>query len=297
MILKYIIPLAAALALLRTSTALSFSAASLRPVFSGVRNSPIQNAPQTLAFTRKAYRMVRSETKLFAKKKGNKRRRRKDGGNINKTKLQPKNSNNEAGINRDNDDLPDFELIEDIDLASDEAQLAAELMPIDMNDEAAVLNAMKVKNEIMPSRSTNDLLASRNFDLENSVLDNATEKFPSLAEYTGNPTIPQPVGGVKMGKKAARAAARRNAAIEAEKSDKSGAYSVIEYFESKFPNLPKLPFFSTIYDEKGNVSPFKIAENAAWAGIYALVIWEIYINSPFFNRQAGLAPFVFRDPP
>lgn len=31
----------------------------------------------------------------------------------------------------------------------------------------------------------------------------------------------------------------------------------------------------------------------AWAGIYILIGWEFYINSPLFERAAPLAPVVF----
>lgn len=31
----------------------------------------------------------------------------------------------------------------------------------------------------------------------------------------------------------------------------------------------------------------------AWLGIYLLIGWEVYINSPLFDRAAPLAPLVF----
>tara|TARA_B110000305_G_C18951468_1_gene408552 strand:- start:132 stop:413 length:282 start_codon:yes stop_codon:yes gene_type:complete len=37
----------------------------------------------------------------------------------------------------------------------------------------------------------------------------------------------------------------------------------------------------------------KVLENITWVSIGVLVFWEIYINSPFFERLAPLAPVVF----
>ena len=41
------------------------------------------------------------------------------------------------------------------------------------------------------------------------------------------------------------------------------------------------------------VNVLKLLENGAWVGIGLLVAWEIYINSPFFERAAPLIPPVF----
>ena len=37
----------------------------------------------------------------------------------------------------------------------------------------------------------------------------------------------------------------------------------------------------------------KVTENGAWVGIGFLVVWEIYINSPLFDRAAPLIPVVY----
>jgi len=37
----------------------------------------------------------------------------------------------------------------------------------------------------------------------------------------------------------------------------------------------------------------KVIENATWFGIACLVLWEVYINSPFFERAAPMAPVVY----
>jgi uncharacterized membrane protein len=40
-------------------------------------------------------------------------------------------------------------------------------------------------------------------------------------------------------------------------------------------------------------SALKLVENFTWLSIFALVAWEIYINSPFFQRAAPLSPIVY----
>ncbi len=74
-----------------------------------------------------------------------------------------------------------------------------------------------------------------------------------------------------MGKKAAKAAQRRAAAIERE--------ALAEEEKSPFEDLNIL----------------KLLENGAWVGIGLLVLWEVYINSPFFERAAPLIPVVYDD--
>ena len=73
-----------------------------------------------------------------------------------------------------------------------------------------------------------------------------------------------------MGKKAAKRAERKAAALqrESEEADAGGF------------NLE-------------DVNVLKLLENGAWVGIGLLVAWEIYINSPFFERAAPLIPPVF----
>ena len=75
-----------------------------------------------------------------------------------------------------------------------------------------------------------------------------------------------------MGKKAAKNAQRRADAIaEAEKAEAE---------KSPFEGLEDLNIL-------------KLLENGAWVGIGLLVLWEFYINSPFFDRAAPLIPVVY----
>ena len=45
--------------------------------------------------------------------------------------------------------------------------------------------------------------------------------------------------------------------------------------------------------EKEPFNALKLIENATWFGIGTLVLWEVYINSPFFERAAPMAPVVY----
>lgn len=73
----------------------------------------------------------------------------------------------------------------------------------------------------------------------------------------------------KKGKKAARNAERKAAAVQREKE--------IEDERSPFEDLNLV----------------KVLENGAWAGIGLLVVWEVYINSPLFQRAGSLIPVVY----
>jgi len=261
------------------------------------------------------YYMGRSETLLLAKKGG--KRKRKDGGSNKKKSARnnaeskaPAQTNNENMNFSDDEDgaeeLPGFDLVEDIDLptgASDgQLQMSTANLSVDMNDEDAVLRAMKPTSGALPSASIRDLMRSRNVELEQKlVVDNVTQKFPTLGEYTQKSKAEgrkggQAVGGGegKVGKKAARAAARKDAAIKVEEVENSGFVAWLR----NLPKVPALPFTNASVNDPttGDLDPIKLIENAAWAGIYTLVIWEIYINSPLFVRALPMAPVVFSDP-
>lgn len=75
-----------------------------------------------------------------------------------------------------------------------------------------------------------------------------------------------------MGKKAAKNAARKAAAIQRE----------IEEEENKNP-----------FEDLKELNILKLLENGAWLGIGLLVLWEFYINSPLFDRASPLIPVVF----
>jgi hypothetical protein len=85
-----------------------------------------------------------------------------------------------------------------------------------------------------------------------------------------------------VGKKRARQEARRAAAQAMEPEPEQGSF------------LESIPFIQdSIRDEKGKITGVKLLEFGTWAGIYSLVAWELYLNSPLFDRVNPLIPVVY----
>ena len=93
---------------------------------------------------------------------------------------------------------------------------------------------------------------------------------------SGQQEAAQPAGS----KKKARQAARQAAAAARQAEEETSLDTLLQ----------QVPFF---LNEKGKVSGVKILEAGTWAGIGLLVAWEVYINSPFFDRAAPITPVVF----
>lgn len=244
-----------------------------------------------------------SSTELSASKK--RRRRRKD------TSSSEPTQNANEGITTDSeqiplkdiDELPDFDLDEELEIQQKESGMptpssvsatsvssAPKQDPASFNaNDPAVLDAMKATNMDKSSAgtlSTKDLLRSRNRELEQKfVVNELTQDLPTNLNdlRNRNSGMSQGTGEVKIGKKAARAAARKAAAIEAKESElqEGGLLSNVSFLQGE-DGKPK--------------SPIKLLEEGTWACIYILVAWEVYINSPFFERAAPLAPVVFETP-
>ena len=190
-----------------------------------------------------------STTSLFAQKK--KRRRRKN---------KPASPNQSIADSDEGDELPDFDLIEDIDLIEmqqeKEASTSNSISPsspgvgvnpssksIDVNDPEvlAAMRSSKGAESMGGGLSTRDLIRSRNRELEERlVVNDIVEEMPSLADYTKGKGTTSGVG-----KKAARREARRAAAIEAEGVEPEESF------------LDKLPFFKKD-EEKEEKSPIKV---------------------------------------
>lgn len=243
-----------------------------------------------------------SATVLCAKKK---RRRRKESSSPPPPTPQ---------VNED-DELPDFDLVEDIDLqsstntpkstmtSSSTSGISASPAPVkkkafDVNDPdvIAAMKAPKGSDSVGSPTSTKDLLRKRNRELEQKlVADEIVEDVPSFADYNakkgnrsgGNNTIDT---GSGMGKKAMKREQRRAAALEAEGNNLQEEENVVSQL------LSKLPFVNNDEGEKEEKSAVKLLEEGTWACIYILVAWEFYINTPLFNRAAPMAPVVFQDP-
>jgi len=278
-----------------------------------------------------------STTSLFAKKKRRRRKNTEDNAQAStsnsRIQINDKNGglndgtdNDVVGVGDDDDELPDFDLIEDIDLeeslvvpssyskslsntgvAPTPSSSSSNKKSFDVND-PAVLAAMRATKGLEGgSASTKDLLRSRNRDLESRlVVNEIKEDVPSLADYTrgkgkggSTGTSNVVVNGNDgynnaLGKKAARREARIAAAMEAEGGGEVEEVGVLGFLE-KLPFADKLPFLKK-EEEKEKKTAVKLLEEGTWACIYILVGWEIYINSPLFSRAGPMAPVVFTDP-
>lgn len=189
--------------------------------------------------------------------KKRRRRRNLDGG--------------EASVEADtiSGDLPDFDLDDDEEGSTPKPQKRTTSKP------AEITPAMMGSSD-GPERSIKDLLLDRSLESKFDFGDVETDD--SLPDLIAMSKTAEQVDA-QTGKKKARQAERRASAIAAKESATESAF-------------PILPFVS---DEEGKVQPVKLLEAGAWTGIFLLVAWEVYLNSPFFERAAPMAPVVFEN--
>jgi len=205
----------------------------------------------------------------------------------------PSPSDSSASSKTDGEELPDFDLD---DLDEGKADSAANESPvakrksttIDMGgaskDPLGEISANMMGSSDRPARSVDELLSDRSlesklqFDIDGGIEDG--EELPDLAALSKQRLQEERQTGLPSptSKKRARQEARKAAAMAAAAE------------EEEVNILEKLPF---IRDESGKISPIKILENSTWACIGALVLWEIFINSPFFDRAAPMVPVVY----
>lgn len=193
------------------------------------------------------------------------------------------------------------------DAPSDSYQLegnTSDVLPDFDLDEEALLDTTKVQknekksetsfsNEISPNmmgststrvRSIKELIADRSsekkmeFDLPDGGVD-----LPELtvASRLDDSSRAASLMTNSNRKKERQLEARRLAAIAAEKEKEDEERRAF------------LKFLPGLRDESGKISPVKILETGTWTCIVALITWEVYINSPFFERAAPMAPVVY----
>jgi len=172
------------------------------------------------------------------------------------------------------DELPDFDLEGEGEEASQRVRISSnpdEITPAMMADGNAA------------ARSLDELITDRS--LENKFQFDEPEDpnipdFIQLAKESSSPSLDDgTMLGGGMGKKKKRQAERIANAIRVKEEEKQ---------EGNI--LSKIPLF---LNEKGEVSAVKILEQGAWLGIYSLIGWEVYINSPLFDRAGPMAPIVY----
>jgi len=183
------------------------------------------------------------------------------------------------------DELPDFDLFEDDEEESTKNAIKKGMDPelarkgITPAQMAINSNTQLLLEEEEEEETTNFMLPDEVANLENIVLDEKLEKLimsQTLLDPTTSTTNVQ--GGGGGGKKKARQQARKAAAIERNRLEE----------EANAPGL-----LSFLEDENGDITGLKVVESGTWAAIGILVAWEIYINSPLFDRAAPIAPFVY----
>ncbi|KAL3945547.1 MAG: hypothetical protein SGBAC_000371 [Bacillariaceae sp.] len=213
---------------------------------------------------------ITSSTALSAKKKS--RRTRK------KPKPESSSSEDLPDFDLDSEDsaLPDFDLGEEDEPVKRAATRKGPSATTELNFDEITDNMMG--NTAGPTASIEDLIGDRK--LESKFQFDEAEEDPTIPDFVDFAGLSSDPGPVVPGSKAERREQRRTAAIarlEAEKEATS--------FE--------IPF---ITDENGKVSGLKVLEAGAWGGIFLLVGWEVFLNSPFFDRAGPMAPVVFENP-
>lgn len=213
---------------------------------------------------------IQSRIPLFAAKK--KRRRRQD---------------TPGGSNKD--DLPEFDL-EEGEIPTTRRPKSNELSnknDMMMSSGPAAFSSSSSnpvsRNPLPPplsARSVQDLIRDRS--LESKLQFDEPPTDDSLPDLAVIATQSPP----SLGKKRARQEAQRSMAQSQNRGSASaGTSDDDDTFWSKLPG---------IRDEKGEISPLKMLETGTWFCIGILVVWEVYLNSPFFERAAPMAPIVYQ---
>lgn len=206
-----------------------------------------------------------------------------------KKRRRRKESSSKSSDETGDDDLPDFDLKEEE--APSSGQKAGNPPPTITTsaDGAAITAAMMGSSNSPSNRSVRDLLSDRSledkvsFDDEEAIA-SAAEELPDLiqmgrqARGLAVETSPTGAGGKKQARRV-----QRQAAAEAKQAQEEDANPLITF----------LADVSFLQDDEGKVTGVKILEAGTWAGIYLLVAWEFYINSPLFDRAAPLSPVVY----
>jgi len=214
---------------------------------------------------------------LSAKKK-RRRRRRKESDTLSED--QSEKSLSESILLPVGDELPDFDLGGEVEEASQRVRISSN------PDE--ITPAMMADGNVA-ARSLDELITDRSLENRFKFDEPEDPNIPDFIQLAKESSSPLPslndgtsmvLGGGGMGKKKQRQAERIANAIRVKEEEKQVGSNI----------LSKIPSF---LNEKGEVSAVKILEQGAWLGIYSLIGWEIYINSPLFDRAGPMAPIVY----
>lgn len=200
-----------------------------------------------------------------------------------KKKRRRKQDTPAAPSGGDGDELPEFDILDEDEEAAPEKSTAAapSVSEFSLPDAAAeAISPSMMGGSLSGSTragSVSDLLKDRSLEgAMDFTEDGGDEDLPDFASYArgrGDGGGPAPIYESKAARKEARvAAAIARQEKEAEEEDNI---------------LKKIPGFGE------DVTPIKFVENGTWLSIGVLIAWEVYINSPFFQRAAPMAPVVF----
>jgi hypothetical protein len=182
------------------------------------------------------------------------------------------------------DELPDFDIVDD-SIADSSIDIKSVIMKKSASSEG-VIKINKLISNRKPAGTLNDLIADRSLESKFKFDEvNDSIGLPDLAPIEGTRT-PATVDRSSQvtptkNKRERQEEARRKAALAAEKEREE---------KEKFDLIDTLP---GIRDDNGKISGLKVLETGTWACIYILVAWEIYINTPFFDRAAPMTPIVY----
>lgn len=199
------------------------------------------------------------------------KRRRKDGDGEEDDDDSSFSIESSSSSTSSSNDLPDF------DLKEDEPLLPQKKKTTDPMAEDIGMISRRSSSSLKPARSVDQLIKDRALESKFVFDDSASaggEELPDLAVIASSQRS-------SSDKKARKQQAIERAAAAASESEASSGSNILEM----------VPFF---VDEKtGKVTALKMLEAGTWAGIGLLVAWEVYINSPLFDRAAPMAPVVY----
>jgi hypothetical protein len=183
-------------------------------------------------------------------------------------------------------ELPDFDLNEDEGIQSTKSS-ASSAIPSVVDPLLGPITPNMMAASRSPASSVNDLLRDRSLE----------QKLERLYDEGGNepeevlPDLLSLQRKSSSGSNSASSLSKRERQVLARQQQEQQKHQQSVEKEGDLSALvSKLPF---ITNEQGKVVPIKILETATWACIIALILWEVYINSPFFNRAAPIIPVVY----
>jgi hypothetical protein len=231
---------------------------------------------------------------LFAKRK---RRRRADDNDNDNDEPDDDPSRQEAGnspplpsSSSSEDLLPDFVLPDEEAAMSSSrrASTTTETIPADFTPFAAGSTSANKPPNAAAARSVRELIGDRSLERK-MVFDDATS---GTALDGGGETLPDLTQLAVARSSTSRSTKRQEqAARKAALQQQRGTVLTTSDSENDMSSLlSKIPL---VTNDKGEITPTKILEAGTWLGIFLLIGWELYINSPFFDRAAPMAPVVY----